>query len=88
MLGLPIVHITTFIKENLDSDWRKNCKNIEGLKVPLYIWDKMKKHQKAGLKWLWNQVLGNSGGILGNYSMLKKSNFSNAKKTIRRRFYL
>ena len=34
--------------------------------MPLYIWDKMKKHQKAGLKWLWNQVLGNSGGILGN----------------------
>jgi len=63
----------TDFEDNLEPDWRQNSKNIEGIKVPLYIWDRMKKHQKAGLKWLWNQVLGNSGGILGDEMGLGKT---------------
>ena len=44
-----------------------------GLKIPKFLWNKLKLHQKAGVKWLWSRALGNTGGILGDEMGLGKT---------------
>ena len=48
-------------------------KKIDGLPIPKSIWDKLKDHQRDGVRWLWKRVGHGQGAILGDEMGLGKT---------------
>ena len=52
-------------------------KKIDGLPIPKSIWDKLKDHQRDGVRWLWKRVGHGQGAILGDEMGLGKTRHVN-----------
>jgi SNF2 family DNA or RNA helicase len=62
--------ISSTTESNIPSS---EVKKIDGLPIPKSIWDKLKDHQRDGVRWLWKRVGHGQGAILGDEMGLGKT---------------
>ena len=58
---------------NAEEESYKRYHEVEGLKIPDLIFQKLFKYQKTGVRWLWNLHKNGTGGILGDEMGLGKT---------------